>query len=109
MTCGSWGKTRAYFDVEFDIKSHDNITIGTATVKGFKLIDAGNGLFIGMTSVKKDDGEYQNTVYLEKPLNDELLKLAENDHALGGVKSEPKKPVGDAESVEPTFDEDLPF
>tara|TARA_Y100001963_G_C6722192_1_gene419659 strand:+ start:210 stop:503 length:294 start_codon:yes stop_codon:yes gene_type:complete len=66
MTKGEWGKTRAFFDVR---------TEEGMIVKGFKLIE-GEGLFVGMPSVKDKDGNYNNTVYLEKLLKEELLRIA---------------------------------
>ena len=56
MTKGSWGKIVAFFDIE----------VSGVTVKGFKLISGIDGLFIGVPSIKKEDGSYENTVFIEK-------------------------------------------
>lgn len=42
MTKGDWGKIKAFFDLD----------LNGIIIKGFKLIDAGNGLFVGSPSVK---------------------------------------------------------
>ena len=112
MTCGTWGKTVAYFDAEFPIRDADGIDIGIVVVKGFRLVEGSNGLFVGVPSVKDDDGEYQNKVYLDKPVMEMLLELAKNAHAEGGskgftIKTHPR-PTAVAEAP-PLDDEDIPF
>ena len=109
MTCGTWGKTVAYFDAEFPIRDADGIDIGIVVVKGFRLVEGSNGLFVGVPSDKDDDGEYQKKVYLDKPVSAMLLELAKNAHADGGVKVvKAPKPVAVAEAP-PLDDEDIPF
>ena len=49
MTTGDWGKVKAFFDVEVE----------SFTIKGFKLVDGANGLFVGNPSTKNKDGEYK--------------------------------------------------
>lgn len=66
MTKGEWGKVRAYFDVV----SEDGFTL-----KGFKLIQA-NDMFVGFPSQKNKDGEYKNTIYADKVVQQKLNKLA---------------------------------
>ena len=68
MTSGSWGKVQAFFDVNID----------GMILKGFKLIEGNDGMFVGMPSVKNKDGEYDQTVYMQKPQSQELCKLAED-------------------------------
>tara|TARA_Y100000590_G_scaffold144898_1_gene166573 strand:+ start:1517 stop:1897 length:381 start_codon:yes stop_codon:yes gene_type:complete len=64
---GSWGKVRAFFDL---------ITSEGFTIKGFKIIEGINGLFVSMPSQKGSDGEYYDSIYASKELRDELNKLA---------------------------------
>ena len=54
MKVGEWGKIRAFFDVE---------TSEGFQIKGFKLINGINGVFVGMPSIK--DGEAEGS-FLEK-------------------------------------------
>ena len=64
---GSWGKICAFFDL---------ITEEGFTLKGFKLIDGANGLFVGFPSQKGSDEEYHDTVWASKELKVEINKLA---------------------------------
>ena len=69
MKKGSWGKTKAYFDVE----------IGGVTIKGCRLVEGENGLFASMPSIKKEkDGEvnYQTMVFLSDELKVSVLNSA---------------------------------
>ena len=66
MTRGSWGKIVAFFDVE----------LSGMTVKGFKLISGQDGLFVGVPSIKKEDGTYDNTVFVEKEKMPMLNQIA---------------------------------
>ena len=70
MKKGTWGKTKAYFDVE----------IGAITIKGCRLVEGQNGLFASMPTKtqEQDDGNvvYQNIVYLDKELLIEVLNVA---------------------------------
>ena len=68
---GSWGKVRAFFDVETD---------EGFTMKGFKLIEGINGLFVSMPSEKNKDGDYQDTVFASKELRIELCKIAMKEY-----------------------------
>ena len=68
MNIGSWGKVRAFFD----LTTQDGFTI-----KGFKLIEGINGLFVSMPSQKGSDEEYYDTIWVDsKALRDDLNKLA---------------------------------
>ena len=67
MNKGEWGKLRAYFDLA---------TSDGFIIKGFKLVDGINGLFVSMPSQKGSDGEYYDSIYASKELRDELNKLA---------------------------------
>ena len=67
MNKGSWGKVRAFFDLT---------TSEGFVIKGFKIIEGINGLFVSMPSQKSNDGEYYDSVFATKELRDELNKLA---------------------------------
>ena len=67
MNKGSWGKVRAFFDL---------MTQEGFTIKGFKIIEGINGLFVSMPSQKSNDGEYYDSVFASKELRDELNKFA---------------------------------
>lgn len=61
------GKTLAYFDIE----TNDEIII-----KGFRVVDGPNGLFISSPNEKGKDGKYYETVTLPKEMKKELEKKA---------------------------------
>ena len=65
MTKGRWGKIKAFFDVK----------IQGMTIKGFKLIEGINGMFVGVPSVKKED-KYDNIVVIEEQTMEELRTIA---------------------------------
>ena len=67
MTKGNWGKIVAFFD----LTTEDGFTI-----KGFKLIQGSDGLFVGFPSVKNDDNEYKATVWAEKDVKEQVNKIA---------------------------------
>ena len=68
MNKGSWGKVRAFFDLA---------TSDGFIIKGFKLIEGINGLFVSMPSQKGNDDEYYDTVWIDsKQLREELTTLA---------------------------------
>ena len=65
MTKGSWGKIKAFFDVK----------IQGMTIKGFKLIEGINGMFVGVPYVKIED-KYDNIVVIEEQTMEELRTIA---------------------------------
>ena len=76
MNTGSWGKVKAFFDVLSD----DGFTI-----KGFKLIDGINGLFVSMPSRQGTDDQgnpkYFDNVWIEsKDLRQELNEVAISEY-----------------------------
>jgi len=82
MNKGTWGKVRAFFDVT---------TSDGFTIKGFKIIEGINGLFVSLPSQKGNDDEYYDTVWLDsKELRDQLNQVA-IDH-YGSQYSETLKP-----------------
>ena len=87
MNKGSWGKIKAFFDLTTD----DGFTI-----KGFKLVEGINGLFVGFPSQKGSDEEYHDTVWAEKEVKDQVIELAKREY-----ESEQSSPV--------MSDEEVPF
>ena len=67
MNKGEWGKIKAFFDVT---------TEEGFVIKGFKLVQGINGLFVGNPSQKGSDDEYYDTVYADKELKEELSQMA---------------------------------
>ena len=109
---GSWGKVRAFFDVETD---------EGFTMKGFKLIEGSNGLFVSMPSEKNKDGDYQDTVFASKQLRQEVNKIALKEYSnpvaqkmSGGMsefaRQEDKKYDGsEGIDLKKSMDQDIPF
>ena len=54
MNKGEWGKIRAFFDM----KTEEGFIL-----KGFKLINGTNGMFVGFPSQKGQDDQYYDTIY----------------------------------------------
>jgi len=90
MKRGSWGKIKAFFDLE---------TVEGFTIKGFKIVDGENGSFVGFPSQEKD-GEYHDTVWADKDLKDEVKELA---------KREWDNPTEIQADKEPVVEEEIPF
>ena len=67
MNKGSWGKVRAFFDI---------MTDEGFTIKGFKIIEGINGLFVGVPSQKGKDDAYFDTVFVAPELREELNHVA---------------------------------
>ena len=61
------GKTAAFFDIQ----TNDGITI-----KGFRLVNGSNGLFMSAPDQKGKDGKYYENVILPKEMKSELEKMA---------------------------------
>jgi len=76
MNKGSWGKARAFFD----IRTQEGLV-----VKGFKIMEGINGLFVSMPSQKgknqQGEDEWFDTVWVEKELRDQLNQLALNAYS----------------------------
>ena len=114
MNKGEWGKLRAFFD----LKTSDGFII-----KGFKLVEGINGLFVGMPSVQNKEGEYNDSVFADRDLRDELTELAIREYGQESVASstapsaEPDSTPPDSSSeAEPSSvknaeyeDDDIPF
>ena len=91
MNKGSWGKIRAFFDLQ----TEDGFTL-----KGFKLVEGINGMFVGFPSQKGSDEEYHDTVWVEKEVREQVIELAKREYE-SSTEQEQELPVM------PT--EDLPF
>ena len=118
MNKGEWGKIKAFFDVT---------TEEGFVIKGFKLVQGINGLFVGNPSQKGSDDEYYDTVYADKELKEELSQMAIDHYGQEVIPSnEPFMDSGaptnsvasdtpaESSNVEnsdtPTFtDDDIPF
>ena len=98
MNKGSWGKLRAFFDVE---------TQEGFIMKGFKLVEGINGLFVGMPSQKGSDEEYHDTIWVEsKEIREELNALAISKYQENDAMSQPPEseeiPTSDDTTTEMT-------
>jgi stage V sporulation protein G len=67
----SSGKTAAFFDIQ----TNDGITI-----KGFKVVNGSNGLFVSSPNEKGKDGKYYETVILPKEMKEGLDKIALDEY-----------------------------
>ncbi len=90
MNKGSWGKVRAFFDI---------MTDEGFTIKGFKIIEGINGLFVGVPSQKGKDDEYFDTVFVAPELREELNHVALQSYGMEDSPaadnfSFPEKPSG---------------
>jgi DNA-binding cell septation regulator SpoVG len=120
MNEGSWGKIRAFFDLR---------TEEGFTMKGFKLIEGINGLFVGFPSQKGSDDEYRDTIWAERELKDQVTQMAvkvygqdimtpspgsqaptsESKQNMNSGFTPPMPSNEDVSTVEPFSDEDIPF
>ena len=66
------GKTAAFFDIQ----TNDGIIL-----KGFRLVNGSNGLFLSSPDQKGKDGKYYETVTLPKEMKSELEKMAIEDYS----------------------------
>ena len=101
MNKGEWGKLRAFFD----LRTQEGIVI-----KGFKLVEGINGMFVGMPSQKGKDEEFFDTVFMERDLRDELSQVAMdayNNEAFGSDMQQPAKQAPTEESVQEKMPEEL--
>ena len=116
MNKGNWGKVRAFFDVQ---------TEEGFSMKGFKLVEGINGLFVGFPSQKSNDDEYYDTIWADKELKDELTKLAIQEYGQDIMNAEPSidsninqanddtnsppLPTEDDVTTQPFSEDDIPF
>jgi len=111
MNKGNWGKIRAFFDLQ---------TEEGFTIKGFKLVEGINGLFVGFPSQKGNDDEYYDTVWADRDVKEQVNQLAIKTYgqevmASPSEMSEDDFPPPQPELEEtpmvaaPFSDEDIPF
>ena len=93
MKKGSWGKIVAFFDLQ----TEDGFTI-----KGFKMVEGTNGVFVGFPSQKNNDDEYHDTVWADKDVKDQVNELAKSEYEGAATGQEDLKPLA-------VQDEDVPF
>ena len=99
MNKGSWGKVRAFFDLQ---------TTEGFTLKGFKLIEGINGLFVGFPSQKGSDDEYRDTIWADKELKDKLTDLSIQSYNSDDIDQSIVVNEGSVDTD--TFDDDdIPF
>ena len=104
MHKGTWGKTVAFFD----IKTEEGFII-----KGFRLVEGENGIFVGYPS-KKDGSEdkYNDTVYADQQLKEAVLEMAKLSYSEDDpISSNPPPMVGLADEIfmkDPLDDLNLP-
>lgn len=67
----SSGKTVAFFDAQTD---------NGIIIKGFRLVDGSNGLFVASPSEKGKDGKYYETVIVPKEIKDKLQEAAVKEY-----------------------------
>ena len=89
MNKGSWGKIKAFFDLQ----TEDGFTI-----KGFKLVEGTNGLFVGFPSQKGSDDEYHDTVWVEKEVREQVIELAKREYE-SSTEQEQELPVMPTEDI----------
>jgi DNA-binding cell septation regulator SpoVG len=110
MNKGSWGKIRAFFDLQ----TEDGFTL-----KGFKLVEGINGLFVGFPSQKGSDEEYYDTVWADRDIKEQVNQLAIKTYGQEVMTTPPgmdnndfpppQPEMADASVATPFSDEDVPF
>ncbi len=104
MNKGNWGKIRAFFD----LKTDDGFII-----KGFKLIEGINGMFVGFPSQKNKDNEYFDTVIADREVKEKLSQIAIKEYGHGIMSDAPEsgysQPSQPVEANDSFSDDDIPF
>jgi DNA-binding cell septation regulator SpoVG len=67
LDANAGGKTSAFFDIQ----TNDGIVI-----KGFRLVNGSNGMFISSPDEKGKDGKYYERVILPSDIKSDLQKIA---------------------------------
>ncbi len=75
----------------FDIETSEGLLI-----KGFKITNGKNGLFVGVPSEKGRDGKYYDKVVMPRELRDEVNKIGVAEYERQGGKVPP--PISDSSS-----------
>ena len=84
---GEWGKLRAFFDLE----------VGGFTIKGFKIVEGSNGLFVSMPSQKNEEGEYNDIVWTDKDTRSKLNEVALEAYSKGDT---PRRMSGGSSEID---------
>ena len=110
MNKGNWGKIRAFFDLQ----TEDGFTL-----KGFKLVEGINGLFVGFPSQKGSDDEYHDTIWADREVKEQVNQLAIKTYGqevmspTPGMENNDFPPhpaeMADTPVAAPFSDEDVPF
>jgi DNA-binding cell septation regulator SpoVG len=110
MNKGNWGKIRAFFDLQ----TEDGFTL-----KGFKLVEGINGLFVGFPSQKGSDDEYHDTIWADRDVKEQVNQLAIKTYGqevmspTPGMENNDFPPhpaeMADTPVAAPFSDEDVPF
>ncbi len=110
MNKGNWGKIRAFFDLQ----TEDGFTL-----KGFKLVEGINGLFVGFPSQKGSDDEYHDTIWADRDVKEQVNQLAIKTYGqevmspTPGMENNDFPPhpaeLADTPVAAPFSDEDVPF
>lgn len=66
------------FDGDSKLKAFVDVSLGGVIIKGLRIVDGSNGLFVGMPRHQGKDGKWYDTVYpatkeIQKQLNDLVL------------------------------------
>ncbi len=69
-------RTKAFFDL---------VTEEGITIKGFKIVDGSNGLFVSFPREQGKDGNWYDKVKMPRELSDKLNEMALNEY--GGIGS----------------------
>ena len=99
MNKGSWGKVRAFFDV---------MTDEGFTIKGFKIIEGINGLFVGLPSQKGKDDEYFDTVFIAPEIREELNHVAMQKYGMDDAPNFPNNQTESNPVTETPISEEVP-
>ena len=108
---GNWGKIRAFFDLQ---------TEEGFTIKGFKLVEGINGLFVGFPSQKGNDEEYYDTVWADRDIKEQVNQLAVKAYGQEIMDSpqnlenedfpfHPESAESEISTTAPFSDDDIPF
>ena len=110
MNKGNWGKIRAFFDLQ----TEDGFTL-----KGFKLVEGINGLFVGFPSQKGSDDEYHDTIWGDRDVKEQVNQLAIKTYGQEVMATPPgmenndfpphPAEMADTSVAAPFSDEDVPF
>ena len=67
----------------FDLQTEEGFNM-----KGFKIINGANGLFVGFPSEKNKNDEYNDTIFADKTLKQKVNQLAIAEYEKGGSGKE---------------------